>query len=89
MTMKNLLPSIWNRDTAPAGREEERLFFPLQREMNRIFDDFFRGWNVAPSGLAAGRFGFFQPSIDVKPPFDSGRQGVLRLLSNFEYISYA
>jgi hypothetical protein len=24
-----------------------------------------------------------------KPPFDSGRQAVLRLLSNFEYISYA
>ncbi|KAF0156178.1 MAG: hypothetical protein FD159_1870 [Syntrophaceae bacterium] len=23
------------------------------------------------------------------PPFDSGRQAALRLLSNFEYISYA
>jgi HSP20 family protein len=66
MTMKNLLPSIWNRDSAPAGREEERLFFPLQREMNRIFDDFFRGWDVAPTGLEGSRFGFFQPSIDVK-----------------------
>jgi HSP20 family protein len=66
MTMKNLLPSIWNMDAAPAGREEERLFFPLQREMNRIFDDFFRGWDMAPSGITGERFGFFQPSIDVK-----------------------
>lgn len=66
MTIKNLLPSIWNRETAPAWREEERSFFPLQREMNRIFDDFFRGWDVASSGTGEGRFGFFQPSIDVK-----------------------
>jgi HSP20 family protein len=66
MTMKNLLPSIWNRETAPAGRKEERSLFPLQREMNRIFDDFFRGWDVAPSELPGGGFGFFQPSIDVK-----------------------
>lgn len=66
MTIKNLLPSIWNRETAPVWREEERSFFPLQREMNRIFDDFFRGWDLTPPGAAEGRFGFFQPSIDVK-----------------------
>ncbi|MFH1079538.1 MAG: Hsp20/alpha crystallin family protein [Pseudomonadota bacterium] len=66
MTIKNLLPSIWNRDAAPSGREEERSIFPLQREMNRIFDDFFRGWDVAPQGAAGSRFGFFQPAIDVK-----------------------
>lgn len=66
MTIKNLLPSIWNRETAPAWREEERAFFPIQREMNRIFDDFFRGWDLASPGTAEGRFGFFQPSIDVK-----------------------
>jgi HSP20 family protein len=66
MTIKNLLPSIWNRETAPAWREEERSIFPLQREMNRIFDDFFRGWDLASPGAAKGRFVFFQPSIDVK-----------------------
>ncbi len=64
--MKNLLPSIWKRDSAPAGREEEPLFFTLQREMNRIFDDFWHGWDAAPSELAGGRFGFFLPSIDVR-----------------------
>jgi HSP20 family protein len=65
MTIKNLLPSIWNRETEPAGRMEERMF-PLQREMNRIFNDFFRGWDLDPPGGAEVRFGFFQPSIDVK-----------------------
>lgn len=66
MAIKKLLPTIWNREIAPAWREEERSFFPLQREMNRIFDDFFRGWDVAPPGTGERRFGFFQPSIDVK-----------------------
>jgi HSP20 family protein len=66
MIIKNLLPSIWNRETAPAGREEDRFFSPLQREMNRVFDDFFRGWDATPARFAGDRFGFFQPSIDVK-----------------------
>lgn len=66
MTIKNLLPSIWNRGGMPFRREVERSFFPLQREMNRIFDDFFRGWDVGSSGVAEGEFGLFQPSIDVK-----------------------
>jgi len=34
--------------------------------MNRIFDDFFSGWDLASPGTAEGRFDFFQPSIDVK-----------------------
>jgi HSP20 family protein len=66
MTIKNLLPSIWNRETAPSGREEDRFLSPLQQEMNRIFDDFFRGWDATPARFSEGRFGFFQPSIDVK-----------------------
>jgi len=31
----------------------------------------------------------FKKLSPQSPPFDSGRQAALRLLSNFEYISYA
>jgi HSP20 family protein len=66
MEIKNLVPSLWNRGNMPGRREESQPFFSLQREMNRIFDDFFQGWDVAPfagSGVHPGRF---HPSIDVK-----------------------
>jgi len=66
MTIKNLVPSIWNRGVMRGGREEDSPLFPLQREINRMFDDFFRGWDEAPFGVADGKQGFFQPSIDVK-----------------------
>jgi len=66
MTIKNLVPSIWNRGAVRGRRGEENLLFPLQREMNRMFDDFFHGWDEAPFEVAAGKQGFFQPSIDVK-----------------------
>jgi HSP20 family protein len=66
MAKRNLVPSIWNKGNLPARRGEERPFFTLQHEMNRIFDDFFRGWDVTPFGTAKSGFGFFQPSIDVK-----------------------
>jgi HSP20 family protein len=66
MTIKNLLPSIRNRDHVPVRGGEERPFSALQHEMNRIFDDFFRDWDEPPFGASASRFGIFQPSIDVK-----------------------
>ena len=46
MAIRDLLPSTWRRDFTPMRREEEYPFFSLQREMNRIFDDFFNGFNI-------------------------------------------
>ncbi len=39
---RNLLPSLWSRSDVPSRREEHHPFFGIQRDMNRLFDDFFR-----------------------------------------------
>lgn len=58
MPMSDLIP--WGRSrTAPAPRrnEETSPFLALQREMNRVFDEFFRGFDLPPMprlGWAAG-----------------------------------
>jgi HSP20 family protein len=60
MDMTNLIP--WRRGTRnlPVSRSEETSpFLTLHREMNRLFDDVFRGFAV-PS-----RFGMSWPTIDV------------------------
>ena len=66
MEIKNLVPSLWNRGSLQPGREENHPFFSLQREMNRIFDDFFKGWDVEPFAGPGARLGRFTPSVDVK-----------------------
>ncbi|MHB8136808.1 MAG: Hsp20/alpha crystallin family protein [Smithellaceae bacterium] len=62
MKIKNLLPAV-QRAT---GRDDDHPFYSLQRQMNCLFDDFFSGFDVAPNSFAAGGFGAFMPSIDVK-----------------------
>jgi HSP20 family protein len=64
MDVKSLIP--WGRNrNAPALRyaEETSPFLALHREMNRLFDDFFRGWDLP----AASRFGWSAgwPSVEV------------------------
>ncbi len=64
MDVKSLIP--WGRNrNAPALRyaEETSPFLALHREMNRLFDDFFRGWDLP----AASRFGWSAgwPSAEV------------------------
>lgn len=64
MDVKGLIP--WNRDrTAPAVRynEESTPFLALHREMNRLFDDFFRGFEL-PTPSRFGWTGSW-PSVDV------------------------
>ncbi|MCX7816311.1 MAG: Hsp20/alpha crystallin family protein [Syntrophales bacterium] len=61
---KSLLPSIFGNRGVTIRREEEHPFYRLQRELNRLFDDFFRGFgSVTPF---EGEFGRFVPSIDVR-----------------------
>lgn len=53
MAMRDLIP--WNRGREMAASRGEELspFFTLHREMNRLFDDVFRGFDLAP--FNAGR----------------------------------
>jgi len=50
MAMKDLIP--WSRGRDVSVRRGEALdpFTALQRDMNRLFDDFFRGFDLAPLG---------------------------------------
>ena len=62
MKIRNLLPTV------RSGKEQEidHLFYSLQREMNRLFDNFFRGFDISSRGFYESDLGGFSPSIDVK-----------------------
>ena len=49
--------------SVPVKREEYNPFSLLRQEMNSVFDNFLRGFELEPF---AGRFGAFSPSVDVK-----------------------
>jgi len=62
MMIKNLLPDVVRTTSA----DLDQPFYSLQKEMNNLFDSFFRGFDPAPRGFS-GRFSeAFSPSIDVK-----------------------
>src|SRR5436853_4317646 len=48
MAIRDLVP--WNNRNRDVARRDELMhpFFSLHREMNRLFDDVFRGFDVAP-----------------------------------------
>ena len=57
--MRYLTPFRWGQRSVPANREPESA--PLnvfQREMNRLFDDFFKGTGIKPwarrDGISGG-----------------------------------
>src|SRR3984893_1336186 len=68
MAIKDLIP--WNNNR---GREvgfqrgtDIHPFFALHREMNRMFDDVFRGFDLAPFGLSSrAQDGLGWPQIDI------------------------
>jgi len=62
MKVKNFLPEIVRKTRT----DVDHPFYSLQREMNSLFDSFFRGFDVAPRGLSADAMGMFTPSVDVK-----------------------
>jgi HSP20 family protein len=66
MSTRSLTPWRWGRRNVPAGREVEAS--PLdafQREMNRLFDDFFKGFGLRPFGEEMEAAGAFYPQIDM------------------------
>jgi HSP20 family protein len=55
MNMRDLIPWGRSEQTTPSRyREEGDPFMTLHREMNRLFDDVFRGFDVAPFGTPSG-----------------------------------
>jgi HSP20 family protein len=70
MAMKDLIP--WNRqgDVTVRHSEDVNPFLNLHREMNRLFDEAFRGFDLAPFGTGRLLGGAGLPNIEVN---DSGK----------------
>ena len=68
MAIKDLIP--WNhkaREVSFQRTPEVHPFLALHREMNRMFDEVFRGFDVAPFGLASrAPDGLGWPQIDIE-----------------------
>ena len=66
MAIKDLIP--WNnggRDVGIHRGSEVNPFLALHREMNRMFDEVFRGFDLAPFGSSRGLSGLGWPQIDI------------------------
>jgi HSP20 family protein len=66
MAIKDLIP--WNnrgRDVGIPRGADTHPFLTLHREMNRMFDDAFRGFDLAPFGAARAFEGIGWPQIDI------------------------
>lgn len=46
--------------------DSDHSFYSLQREMNNLFDDFFRGFEITPHRFYSADLGGFMPAVDVK-----------------------
>lgn len=66
MNIRDLVPSFWRRTEVPSPTQEEQPFYSLQREMNRLFDDFFRSFDIAPLRWGTEPFKGFHPLVDLK-----------------------
>jgi HSP20 family protein len=54
MTVRELTPWNRGRDVTVRRGEEANPFLALHREMNRLFDDVFRGFELSPFGFDRG-----------------------------------
>lgn len=60
MAIRKLVP--FGKKSYPVRREEEGPFALLRREMDSVFDNFFRGFDIEPF---EERFDVFSPRVDV------------------------
>ncbi len=66
MNISDLVP--W-RDRRSLSRREDEALYPMRREMDRLFDEFFRGFEMEPwRGENGGRF---NPSLNVSESDDA------------------
>src|SRR5687768_7739414 len=66
MAIKDLIP--WNNRSREVGIHRDidaQPFFALHREMNRMFDDVFRGFDLTPFGTTRALNGAGWPQIDI------------------------
>jgi HSP20 family protein len=66
MSMRDVIPERQSRDPAPRREGEGNPFLTFQRQMNRMFDDVFEGFGLAPrsmAGMFEGSGGW--PNIEV------------------------
>jgi HSP20 family protein len=54
MSVRDLVPLKRGRDVTVRRGEEANPFLALHREMNRLFDDVFRGFDLTPFGFDRG-----------------------------------
>jgi HSP20 family protein len=54
MSVRDLVPRNRGRDVTVRRGEEANPFLALHREMNRLFDDVFRGFDLVPFGFDRG-----------------------------------
>lgn len=60
MAIRDLVP--FGKKSVSVRREEESPFAILRRNIDSVFDNFFRGFEMEP---LEGRFGAFSPKVDV------------------------
>lgn len=63
MKLKKLLPERYGKEWLSKRNELEGPLVSFQREINRMFDDFFDGISLSPSRV--GRESFFVPRVNV------------------------
>jgi HSP20 family protein len=63
--MTNLAPWTWGRKNLPA-KTESHPAYSLQREMNRLFDEFFGSFDQPVVFFESSELSAFTPKIDVK-----------------------
>ena len=64
--IKDLVPAGQGTEAPPARREEEYPLYSLQRDVNRLFDDFFRGFDLRPFRAAEENWSGFNPKMDLE-----------------------
>jgi HSP20 family protein len=64
--MRYLTPFRWGHRGVPAGRDQEgNTLNVFQREMNRLFDDFFKGAGMKPWAEEMESLGAFSPQVNM------------------------
>ncbi len=64
MAMKDIVH--WKKEGKMPARRDDGPFFTLWNEVDRIFDDFARGFDLKPVRSMEARMGVFTPALDVK-----------------------
>jgi HSP20 family protein len=64
MAIRDLIPWNRERDVTVRRADEQNPFLTLHREVNRLFDDVFRGFDLSPFGQRMDR-GMGWPSVEI------------------------